>query len=375
MDSSQDNHPNDDLPIEYRALGTRVGDVGLITSDGCFDFLFDVCLPSNDPINQYNGVPSGFTPLIWDRRCSIKSRWFRPQKPIRNQGSIQWNLEAEVSASVFGLPAGACSGIGVEFSRERGAAVMPGLSGADRIDASNKAVFFDYVSRNGESWYRYINGTLGRQADNGEVYFITGYDKTNSWENAVVYGSFTSGSCKLALTTAGLGPEARLRLSHSTLQQCSFTSRCSSDESLHNQSLFVRGFRVSVRQGRWPRPTIRVELASTYKSSEQEILDRFQGGIPFGGNVSSTDGQCIAATSGGGMGTPRSVASSPSIASLSSGSDLGSEDFVLESDGSDTSVEEDDFIPLSKVYHPLVAINEYVLRTVCDLFTILDYED
>jgi hypothetical protein len=47
--------------------GVSIGDVGLITPDGAFDYLFNICLPSDDPVN-INRVPENFLPLEpWDR--------------------------------------------------------------------------------------------------------------------------------------------------------------------------------------------------------------------------------------------------------------------------------------------------------------------
>jgi hypothetical protein len=51
--------PNDFLPEEYKALGTRIGDVGLLTTDGAFDYLFNVCRPADHPINL-GRTPSNF---------------------------------------------------------------------------------------------------------------------------------------------------------------------------------------------------------------------------------------------------------------------------------------------------------------------------
>jgi len=54
--------PHQNLPSEYRRNGVNIGDVGIVTSGGIFDFLFNICLPSNHPING-NRVPDGFRPL------------------------------------------------------------------------------------------------------------------------------------------------------------------------------------------------------------------------------------------------------------------------------------------------------------------------
>jgi hypothetical protein len=54
--------PNSNLPEEYRKDGVGIGDVGIITSQGFFDFLFNICRPSDHPINR-NRVPENFMPL------------------------------------------------------------------------------------------------------------------------------------------------------------------------------------------------------------------------------------------------------------------------------------------------------------------------
>jgi hypothetical protein len=54
--------PHRNLPREYRRNGVNIGDVGIITSGGVFDFLFNVCLPSHHSING-GRVPNDFKPL------------------------------------------------------------------------------------------------------------------------------------------------------------------------------------------------------------------------------------------------------------------------------------------------------------------------
>jgi len=54
--------PNRRLPIAYQRTGIRIGDVGIITPDGGFSFLFNICVPHDDPINPHI-LPEDFSPL------------------------------------------------------------------------------------------------------------------------------------------------------------------------------------------------------------------------------------------------------------------------------------------------------------------------
>ena len=50
------------LPRSYQREGVNIGDVGIFTSDGGFDFLFNVCLPARDASNP-DELPEGFAPF------------------------------------------------------------------------------------------------------------------------------------------------------------------------------------------------------------------------------------------------------------------------------------------------------------------------
>jgi hypothetical protein len=54
--------PNRTLPMPYRRDGVSIGDVGIITTSGAFSFLFNICLPHDDPINP-SVLPDGFVPI------------------------------------------------------------------------------------------------------------------------------------------------------------------------------------------------------------------------------------------------------------------------------------------------------------------------
>lgn len=51
--------PYCNLPDAYKANGVSIGDVGIITSDGSFEYLFNLITPANHPRN-FRGTPRGF---------------------------------------------------------------------------------------------------------------------------------------------------------------------------------------------------------------------------------------------------------------------------------------------------------------------------
>ncbi|KAF9260023.1 hypothetical protein L218DRAFT_623456 [Marasmius fiardii PR-910] len=331
--------PNDALSAQYRETGVRIGDVGILTSDGGFDFIFNVCCSADDPINQY-GVPDGFQPLAWDGGRFERANRFRPGIPLCSRDSKQWDLSVGGVASLPGLPVGAGGGIGIQLHRQRGAVLMP-PKGANRVDCHNLSVFRQYVERHYASWYYFLNATLGREADNGAIYFITGFDKTDCWENAVAYNTSKQQSCELIFTTGGSGGEGYLKLSRSSILQSSVSSRCSVDNSRYNQALFIRGFRVSIRRGIrsvWRRGG--AEIVSTYNASWRDSLGKKDGEPPFNRGCPSSSGSESRPSTGTSEGSFRWQDEL-----LSSHSDR----FYFHDDGSDTSLEEDDFMPMTQV--------------------------
>jgi len=54
--------PNKRLPLVYRRKGINIGDVGIITPAGAFSFFFNICVPSNNPVNP-RLLPEGFAPI------------------------------------------------------------------------------------------------------------------------------------------------------------------------------------------------------------------------------------------------------------------------------------------------------------------------
>jgi hypothetical protein len=76
--------PPDDLPPESRAKGIEIGDVGVLTSDGAFDVIFNICRAPDDPVNRF-GVPVGFeTVHLGPGDISSRELYHRPGSHVSN---------------------------------------------------------------------------------------------------------------------------------------------------------------------------------------------------------------------------------------------------------------------------------------------------
>ena len=89
-----------------------------------------------------------------------------------------------------------CSDIVFESSASEGAILtMP--RGARSEDLGNLATFREYAAANVANWYKYVNGPRGREAKNGDVRLVVGFDKTTSWGIATFANQTHQSSCRL----------------------------------------------------------------------------------------------------------------------------------------------------------------------------------
>jgi hypothetical protein len=91
--------PDDNLPNKYRQKGVGIGDVGILTADGGFDFLFNICVPPDDPINHH-GVPIGFENVSEDKppiQISKQEGFHQPGNAITSTSVTHKNIDANFS--------------------------------------------------------------------------------------------------------------------------------------------------------------------------------------------------------------------------------------------------------------------------------------
>jgi hypothetical protein len=95
--------PFDDLPFEARKNGTEIGDVGIVTSDGSFDIVFNICRAADDPLNRF-GVPDGFEPVrLNPGDIAPKQLFYRPGSDVSNTkiNKRRLDVEAAVEGNVY----------------------------------------------------------------------------------------------------------------------------------------------------------------------------------------------------------------------------------------------------------------------------------
>ncbi|KAF8810220.1 TPR-like protein [Phlegmacium glaucopus] len=176
--------PNQVLHIDYRRRGIRIGDVGIITPSGAFSFLFNICLPHDDPVNP-RVLPEHFAPIS------------PPIEAVDIDKFLVYDDDSHLaSASIKRSQTSNTSGIVFESSASEGAILtMP--RGANSEDLGNSAAFRDYVAANVADWYKFVNGRRGREAKNGDVRLVVGFDKTTSWGIATFSNQSTQNNCRL----------------------------------------------------------------------------------------------------------------------------------------------------------------------------------
>ncbi|KAJ6562023.1 hypothetical protein B0H19DRAFT_1259642 [Mycena capillaripes] len=268
--------PHMHLPEEYRRTGVAIGDVGRVTPEGAFDFLFNIYCPREHPINA-NGVPENFSPLPPYLVSDLFCLDYAPGDYVSTL-SVE-ELDAESSDDFPGGEFGfKCNG--------PDGAVLALPHGARLEKLENLETMLRYAAKNAESWYKHINGPggRGRQLVNGFLYLITGCEKSQSWGMASFQNIAAEREFQLRFkpnADATAGWKYRWRKGTPARTKCFMNS---AEPNLANQTLFLHGFSISLGEGIWGKLFGDVSVGP--------IAD-FRGGksrsqlVPFGSQGSS----------------------------------------------------------------------------------------
>ncbi|KAF6750827.1 hypothetical protein DFP72DRAFT_909439 [Ephemerocybe angulata] len=256
-------HPNMRLPKSYTDKGVSVGDVGIVTPYGSFDYLFNVCLHAEHP-NNAGPLPEGFVPLLIQQKDISET-------PEHGPGSYL------CSSSVTSTQDHASS---LSFHSVEGeGAVLTMPEGAIHEDVRNLSKFREYAAVHAQNWYKFTNGVCGREIENGELHLVTGCDKTTSWGMAT-FARLAGGDASAA-TQPPLAPVSLDFMFHLTSDSeagdgcvCSWTqsgnaevkstsNSADADGVRHrNQCTFFRSHTVTLSEDEWAKVQATVEVAN-----------------------------------------------------------------------------------------------------------------
>ncbi|KIY67977.1 hypothetical protein CYLTODRAFT_274994 [Cylindrobasidium torrendii FP15055 ss-10] len=277
--------PSENLPTAYRDDGMRIGDVGLLTSGGGFDYLWNVHYPHDHPINlnidgstrvplEDNAPQPPLSPLNEndDRQVRVHSQHHNPHTCIASStiNARQLSADMTVDPAILGCLAG--GGAAFEFStvHDASAALVLPL-GARRVDAVRLSEYQQYAAKHATSWYRFVKNELRRDMESGTLYLVTGTDKCFSWGATAVSRSGSNNALSLKFFAANIASTS-VGFRNSWLQSIGASTRIGEEDTM-NQCVFSRGFVISIK-------THRKLLSWNSKSAEVrlEVTTDTQGG-------------------------------------------------------------------------------------------------
>ncbi|KAJ7672366.1 hypothetical protein DFH06DRAFT_1467841 [Mycena polygramma] len=235
-------------PAEYREKGISIGDVGSVTSDGGFDFYFNIFLSAEHPINA-NRTPEDFSPMQLYDLEDISDHNYRLGNYVSTSTVQRMDLDGAAGTFPGGHFVFSCDG-------PRGA-VLALPDGAHLQKLQNLESMRAYAAKHVENWYNYINGPRrGRGLGNGDLCLITGCEKARSWGMA----SYCASRREFQLffrPTAVEGATYRPYNWGGTHGQINPSRSQSHDPPSSNdplnQTTFIHGWSISLPTGVWGR--------------------------------------------------------------------------------------------------------------------------
>ncbi|KIK58844.1 hypothetical protein GYMLUDRAFT_691122 [Collybiopsis luxurians FD-317 M1] len=255
--------PAENMPEAYRKEGVRIGDVGLLNESGEFYFLFNACLPADDPVNS-GRVPEGFKPIygLDDQYTTRHSEEYAVGSFVLSDPAAIQRLDHDgdngVSATI-GTP----NATRLSFTSQASqGAVLILPEGGRKEDHQQLGVFLQYAVGCAQSWYKHLE-ERGLGNSKMTLYLVTGCDKTRAWGVA----SFTNVHSDSPVTLdfeSGLNFGDR-PLTYQFTRSDSATSASGTDEVFLAQSgcVFLRGFKIAIRKQWLSRSVTAIHLPNT----------------------------------------------------------------------------------------------------------------
>ncbi|KAF8997765.1 hypothetical protein BDQ17DRAFT_845341 [Cyathus striatus] len=259
--------PDRNLQLEYRRKGVSIGDVGVIRSNGAFDFLFNIWLPAHHPINPHN-LPDDFDSVPRPHLSTTFQTSFNPGASTISNLNIISHLDSDAGSEI----SIACKDV------DKGAIIaIP--DGASEEDLRTEWDLKEFISKNALKWYRYAR-SCGLELDRHSLYLVTGCMKSKTWGIATFGNAVRERDSILLIgkssniigtpymwkqsgeaTTFRIGP---------TLDP-GITTGNEPPADTENQCLFLRGFKIALSNELWNSVLDRPEILAATNNKKRSF--------------------------------------------------------------------------------------------------------
>uniref|UniRef100_A0A8H7Y6S7 Uncharacterized protein n=1 Tax=Psilocybe cubensis TaxID=181762 RepID=A0A8H7Y6S7_PSICU len=217
-------------------IGISIGDVGMLSSNGYFEYCFNIFQPPTHPL-QLN-CPKNLeqlSPYPEASDIATTSMYFPPGTALTSKGvemERHSNLPLDITFTVK--------------AREGAIMVLP--NGASRQDLISTTHIRDYIRKHALEWYSFFNDPSSILCPNGSLYVITGVDTSDAWGVA----------CWPHLHT-DTGNVAKIRYkptekrSWQNVDQMACRSSGGTDSKMAGSTHFIRGIKIAVNESAWIR--------------------------------------------------------------------------------------------------------------------------
>ncbi|KAJ3873205.1 hypothetical protein F5051DRAFT_360565 [Lentinula edodes] len=272
---------NSRLPESYKREGIHIGDVGILTESGGFDYLFNICQGPDHELNL-GRVPEDFRPIL-DFDCDDTEDYTQEYELGSHVASDPNRIhQRRIPASPTpnnpfknrlhsAIPDEVGAGLSYSSTASKGALlVLP--EGGKRVDHLHRARFEKYAAECAPSWYMHVNGALGRTAYNGSLYLVTGFDKARAWGVASFSDAIPE---NIQLEYVPKSTHSEDRYPKYWFRTCNSASSSSGADDRYGQQsgcIFLRGFKIAVRET-WFREKV-TEILHIYNLNADSLFPK-----------------------------------------------------------------------------------------------------
>ncbi|KAJ7682040.1 hypothetical protein DFH06DRAFT_1160054 [Mycena polygramma] len=358
------------IPEAHRRDGISMGDVGLITADGLFDFIFNIFVDGDHPLNVDN-VPEGFSPCSWSNR--LENSDMPPGSTIStdsiygNAASLPMLEPSPFHLTVLDSPGAIC--------------VLPFGAHTSKI-ADPDEIVESYIKDNAMNWYLYLSQVQRRTLHNGSLYVVSGTTKAASWGLFVIDDVPGAPGTSVMFKPSHLNPSVY----YWTAPGLGVPKARAADDGfrdIKNQAVFITGFQISLGTRWYDFFNLAPPEGVNVSRIEKNGLSKVSEWVPFsvhsgGGGRGRPTGQSPEPSSNNSPAAASSNASSNSSATQSfdpSNNVSSTPEHSTQFNGSCLAdISEMKSAALYQAFHPADEIHEYIRATfpTCDIVVTHD---